>query len=42
LSHKEIGQELNISDGTSKWHLSKAREKLREKLLKKNIVFNHA
>jgi len=28
-THKEIGAQLNMSDGTSKWHLSKAREKLR-------------
>ncbi len=27
-SHKEIGQLLSISDGTSKWHLSNARKKL--------------
>lgn len=31
-SHKEIGHLLNISDGTSKWHLSFARKKLREML----------
>lgn len=27
-SHKEIGDLLSISDGTSKWHLSNARKKL--------------
>ena len=27
-THKEIGQLLSISDGTSKWHLSNARKKL--------------
>jgi RNA polymerase sigma factor (sigma-70 family) len=31
-SHKEIGEQLNISDGTSKWHLSTAREKLKNLL----------
>jgi RNA polymerase sigma factor (sigma-70 family) len=31
-SHKEIGEMLGISDGTSKWHLSTARKLLREKL----------
>lgn len=31
-THKEIGKMLNISDGTSKWHLSFARKKLREML----------
>ncbi len=28
-SHKEIGAQLDISDGTSKWHLSSARSKLK-------------
>jgi len=32
FSHKEIGKMLDISDGTSKWHLSFARKKLREML----------
>jgi RNA polymerase sigma factor (sigma-70 family) len=32
FSHKEIGEALNISDGTSKWHLSTAREKLKKLL----------
>lgn len=27
-SHKEVSKELNISEGTSKWHLSNARKKL--------------
>ena len=30
FSHKEIGEMLGISDGTSKWHLSFARKKLKE------------
>tara|TARA_B100000795_G_scaffold55142_1_gene36208 strand:+ start:39006 stop:39581 length:576 start_codon:yes stop_codon:yes gene_type:complete len=29
-SHKEIAEMLGISDGTSKWHVSFARKKLRE------------
>ncbi|MEL6924377.1 MAG: RNA polymerase sigma factor [Bacteroidota bacterium] len=29
-SHKEIGAMLDISDGTSKWHLSFARKKIQE------------
>ncbi|RMG78547.1 MAG: RNA polymerase sigma factor [Bacteroidetes bacterium] len=29
-THVEIAQNLGISDGTSKWHLSTARKKLRE------------
>ena len=28
--HKEIGQLLNISEGTSKWHLSEARKNLQQ------------
>ncbi len=30
--HKEIGEMLDISEGTSKWHLSTARKLLRDKL----------
>jgi RNA polymerase sigma factor (sigma-70 family) len=29
-THAEIGEEMGISDGTSKWHLSNARQKLKE------------
>jgi RNA polymerase sigma-70 factor (ECF subfamily) len=29
-THKEIGDLLEISDGTSKWHLSNARKLLRD------------
>lgn len=29
-SHKEIAQMLNISEGTSKWHLSEARKNLQQ------------
>lgn len=32
-SHKEIGQLLSISEGTSKWHLSEARKNLKTKLI---------
>ena len=31
-AHKEIGEMLSMSEGTSKWHLSTARKMLREKL----------
>lgn len=34
FSHKEIAEELKLSEGTSKWHLSIARKLLREKLEK--------
>lgn len=36
-AHKEIGEMLGISEGTSKWHLSNARQKLKEQL-EKNII----
>jgi RNA polymerase sigma-70 factor (ECF subfamily) len=29
-SHKEISEELNISEGTSKWHLCEARKTLKK------------
>jgi len=32
--HKEIAVMLNISEGTSKWHVHEARKKLKETLLK--------
>jgi RNA polymerase sigma-70 factor (ECF subfamily) len=38
FNHREIGQMLGISDGTSKWHLSFARQRLRELLSKENVV----
>ena len=31
-SHKEIGEQLNISEGTSRWHLSEAKRQLRQLL----------
>ncbi len=37
-NHKEIGELLSISVGTSKWHLSTARKTLREKLEKLETV----
>jgi RNA polymerase sigma-70 factor (ECF subfamily) len=37
FKHKEIAEMLSISEGTSKWHLNSAREKLKD-LLKKNDV----
>jgi RNA polymerase sigma factor (sigma-70 family) len=33
--HKEIADLRNISEGTSKWHLSEARSKLKQLLLQK-------
>jgi RNA polymerase sigma-70 factor (ECF subfamily) len=32
FSHKEIGKMLNISEGTSKWHLSEGRRVLKDKI----------
>jgi RNA polymerase sigma-70 factor (ECF subfamily) len=40
--HKEIGQKLNISEGTSKWHLSEARKKLKQILIQNNYIYEHA
>ena len=31
-SHKEIAEKLSISIGTSKWHVSEARKRLKELL----------
>ena len=33
-THKQIGELLNISEGTSKWHLNDARKKLQELIMK--------
>jgi RNA polymerase sigma-70 factor (ECF subfamily) len=38
-THKEIGELLSISEGTSKWHLSTARKILRDKLVKIETVY---
>ena len=35
-SHEEISQMMQISTGTSKWHLSHARERLRSLILNEN------
>lgn len=35
-NHKEIGEIMGMAEGTSKWHLSKAREKLKEVLHKED------
>ena len=32
FTHKQIGEQLNISDGTSKWHVSEAKKLLKVKL----------
>lgn len=40
FKHKEISEELGISEGTSKWHLNSAKEKLKEMLEKVNEVIN--
>lgn len=36
FTHKEIAKKLNISQGTSKWHLSEARKKLKHLLSTEN------
>jgi len=35
FSHKEIGKMLNMSVGTSKWHISSARKQLKEMIYNK-------
>lgn len=37
FSHKEIGKNLGISEGTSKWHLSEGRRILKEKIERQNL-----
>ena len=36
FNHREIGENLKISDNTSKWHLSNARQKLKEMIAQQN------
>lgn len=40
FKHKEIAEMLSISEGTSKWHLNSAREKLKEMLTKIDSPIN--
>ena len=41
-SHKEIGEQLNISEGNSKWNLHKAKNILKEKIRELSKIKNHA
>lgn len=36
FSHNEIAQQLNISEGTSAWHVNAARTRLKNEILKMN------
>ena len=36
-NHKEIGKLMNISEGTSKWHLSEARKILQQKIREQRL-----
>ena len=38
FKHREIAEMLNISEGTSKWHLNSAREKLKEMIMQPDAV----
>jgi len=40
FSHQQISENLKISEGTSKWHLSNARKMLKEKINKAVILKN--
>jgi len=42
FTHKEISNQLELSEGTSKWHLSSARKKLQEMLTQQNLIQNYA
>lgn len=35
-THKQVGEMLGISEGTSKWHLNDARKKLQELIIKQD------
>ena len=37
FSHKEIGKNLGISEGTSKWHLTEGRRILKKKIERQNL-----
>ena len=37
FKHKEIAELLNVTDGTSKWHLSEARKLLQKMIQQKDI-----
>jgi len=37
FNHREIGEMLTISEGTSKWHLSEARKLLKKLIVLKNV-----
>lgn len=37
FNHREIGEMLNISEGTSKWHVSEARKQLKQLIILKQI-----
>ena len=38
FKHREIAEMLTITEGTSKWHLNSAKEKLKEMLKESNII----
>jgi DNA-directed RNA polymerase specialized sigma24 family protein len=40
FTHKEIGNMLGISEGTSKWHLSEGRKVLKERIERLKLHFN--
>lgn len=40
-THQQIGELLEMSEGTSKWHVSDARKRLKEQLFKKHAAENN-
>jgi len=41
-SHKEIAEQLNIGESTSRWHLTEAKKKLRELLNSQGQITNYS
>lgn len=37
FNHREIGEQLSMSDGTSKWYLSEARKELKKRLSAQDV-----
>ena len=42
LTHKQIAEQLSISEGTSKWHVSEAKTKLKNKFVNPYKINIHA
>lgn len=38
-NHREVGEQLSMSENTSKWHLATARKKLKEMIKQQNKIY---